>query len=335
MTKNSTTNQARWTLGLCAFLCMAMTSLVFAADDEKASPCNATISVTPTKHSYIYGEPIELTATFSIDRLPYYGGNPLVSTLELKDPHDQLVPRDYGTGDEYLDRILSGTPSKWSLSKAIKSGERGLATVYLQDYFASPKPGSYEVQYDATCPGTSASETIAARGTITFEVEAQSEKQMQDTLDALDRGLQTGDVDKAGAELTDMDTPLILPLLTERFDLLVYRVGAGPVFQALSRFKDNPGAEDLVRCSVLSPNPSKTLPALAVLLKWKTRLPEYRIDRLLHSAEQQVRIATLHYIRGIGDSAYLPLVTGLLHDSDTKVASEAEETKRSIEAARN
>src|SRR5262249_30729831 len=146
------------------------------------------------------------------------GDEPLVTILRLRDMHGQLSSRDYTTGDAYLDKFLSGSPNESSSSRTIRSGFRGLATVFLQSYFVSPGPGMYEVRYEGSCPSPGPSDVTGSSGTFKFAVRPQAESDLQTIVNGLDKEFQTGDVDKAGAELTGMDTPLILPLLAERFD---------------------------------------------------------------------------------------------------------------------
>jgi len=303
------------------------------AEDESASiHCLTRIQVSPTKPSYLQGEPIELKVTFingSSKRVLLTTNHPTYRLLQLSDPSNRLVPRNYDTGDRFLDTVLYDTPGDSSLAEWLAPGAQRSSRIYLQDYFESPPSGTYEIQYEGSCFGPEVTGPTSSRGKILFQVKSSSEDDLKQLINRLDRQLRSGtdeQKDDAAGALTSMDTPLIIPVLESMMDV---GLGSRPaVFQALSRFKGNPEAEEIINCGLCSNDKA----AIAVFLKWKRKIPLYRYETIVKSKDQQTRIAALRYARVMNDPTYLPPVEELTRDSDPLVAEEARETKKNLEA---
>lgn len=280
--------------------------------------------ISPAKESYVFQEPIRLNLTiFNAGRtastlsliVPYFNGE-----LILSEGSQELARRE-----EYAREGLGGR----SIPRGIEPGGSVEFPIFLQTYYASPRPGLHELHYTMSVPclvqggGT---DSISS-GTFFVRIDPTDPEKLKRIVADYTTQLANGDP-AAPEALLSMDTPLVIPQLKEMMEGSHF----ARAFQALSRFKGDPQAEQIVRETVHAKLPARQIAGIKVLSKWNQGISSADVGSLLESTSRDVRIAALRYLQALRDPNYLPLLSPLLNDADQSVAGEAQRTRELLRA---
>jgi hypothetical protein len=307
-------------ISLIAFIASMMCSLAGAAQVED---CALSARIVPAKEVYLFQEPIRLDVTLFnrgsasasvVLAFPYLNGQ-----LSLTDKHHNLRRRE-----EYSpERVGFGGKA---VPRVILPGQSWQFSVFLQTYYANPEHADYEMSYTMVIPCLVEGRGLISRtssGTLSVRVQPADSERLRRIVQ--DYAAKSGSGDPLALEaLLSMDNPIVIPEMKRILDGSNFE----RALQTLSRFRENPLAEEMVRETVHSPIPARQIAGLNVMSQWRKDFSESELSLLLRSPSRDVRSATLRYLQALDDPKFLQLISPLLTDPDQEVANEARKTEQ-------
>lgn len=300
-------------------------SCISPALGKDSGACAVSITISVAKRSYIYQEPVQLRvlASSNVGRgnLSLSQTSPLnrirlidpTSRLSSQKPH-AIEDEHPKVEDEYLKRALE-IPAVLKNRNVPESFPGPVVfPIWVQNDFEDPPPGTYDLEY-VSCWNADGSEVASVpHKKLSFRVIAADEDRIRKTIRSSSAGAKTRD--------TALGIPEIEKRLASEKDFNEWP----SVFEALSGFRGDPRAEDILHAQLNSYSTYRKLLAFKVMWQWKAHLRVSELKSLLAEADPDIRIAALHYAQDIEDPQYRPLIEELIDSSDTVVSEEAKKT---------
>lgn len=334
-------------IGNCVFLA---TLLLIGQRTVSAQECPIAVTLAPTKATYLQDDLLEVNLQFrnqgttdELLKIVY----PLLQNPRgvrlMFTPQGALVT---SANMRVFDAGLTGDPMRVPAGRAIST------KVYLQRFLDGFQPGRFDIPWEITVPCAGKPRPSTARGLLTINIVRGENPNLQSEFAALVTRAGTFDEEAAryfksealrsGPEPGPVyftETPLRVPEAIEAL-----RVATSPqvvpfleqlagvpdlyaqevAFDALARFKANPGARRFVFQSLESPTKASHFAlGLQVLTRWQELLPENDVRSLMNKQDTATKLSVLGYLGRSQHPGYTAILEEYSRDQNPNVAAEA------------
>jgi hypothetical protein len=302
---------------------------MFGSSAGAEAQCPIDVEVTAARPAYQTGEPIEVIVRF-VDRgaagvrLSY--AYPTLSGLGEPgirfEPTGSLKPAAPAGATDQIAPLMS-----------VPAGGNIKVSVFLQRFLSGFAPGQYTIPWSVRvpCMGPTGHRAgvVQARGDIRFQVAAGSPATLHAVFANYAQELETADTFRqreAVEALQSAESPLVVQYL-ERLPQLGYRQQA---FAALTKFRTDARARQLVLDAVKSSPPQDVLVGLSVLRAWGERLPEPDLKSLLERPDRMIKIATLQFVAATGTSSDVQILQPYVDSPEPDIAGAARQARAAL-----